>query len=173
MDETRLEIVKYGDDVLKLKSRNIDNIDDKLIDLVRTMRLTLARVAGGIGLAAPQVGHSLQLAVVDLSVLDEDEEPFVLINPRILESEGGELENEGCLSLPGFTMPVERKTRILLQAWDLKGKEIRQEIEGYKARVIQHEMDHLEGILIIDHVSPLKRKLIKRDIKRRKRDGEW
>ena len=168
-----MEIVKYGDDVLKLKSRRVENIDERIVELVQTMRITLIRVAGGIGLAAPQVGKSLQLAIVDLSVLDEGEEFFVLINPKIVETEGSELENEGCLSIPGFTMPIERKTRILLRAWDLQGKELRQEIEGYKARVIQHELDHLNGVLILDHVSPLKRQMIKREIKKRKRDGEW
>ena len=168
-----MEIVKYGDDVLKLKSRRVENIDERIVELVQTMRITLIRVAGGIGLAAPQVGKSLQLAIVDLSVLDEGEEFFVLINSKIVETEGSELENEGCLSIPGFTMPIERKTRILLRAWDLQGKELRQEIEGYKARVIQHELDHLNGVLILDHVSPLKRQMIKREIKKRKRDGEW
>ena len=168
-----MEIVKYGDDVLKLKARKVENIDEKIVELVHTMRVTLARVAGGIGLAAPQVGKSMQLAIVDLSLLDEEEEFFVLINPNIVQSDGDEIEDEGCLSIPGFTMPVERKTKLLLQAWDLQGKEIRQEIEGYKARVIQHELDHLEGILILDHCSPLKRQMIKREIKKRKRDGEW
>jgi peptide deformylase len=171
--EKTLKIYKYGEDVLKLKADKVENIDGKLIDLINRMALTMNNTYSAVGLAAPQVGESLRLSVIDLSMGEEEDQLVVLINPEILESEGKDTLDEGCLSFPGLSMPVARKTRILLKNIDLDGNEVRQEIDGFLARVIQHEMDHLDGTLIIDHVTSLKRQFIKKEIRRMQRDGEW
>ena len=126
-----------------------------------------------IGLAAPQIGKSLQLSVIDTSIGEDKDDLLVLINPEILEAEGSEVDDEGCLSFPGINVPVKRNTRIFLKSIDINGKEIRVEIEGFLARVIQHEIDHLKGVLIIDRLSSLKRQMLKKEIKRLKKNGEW
>jgi len=167
-----LKICKYGEDILKHSAREITEIDQRIVDLVRRMAKTLY-AAPGVGLAAPQVGESIRLFTVDISSGEDPGEFMALINPKILEAEGGEVEEEGCLSLPGEQMGVRRATRILLSAITLDGKPIRQEFSGYKARVLQHEYDHLDGILIIDRVSPLKRALIRQDIQKKRKSGEW
>ena len=174
MDEKQiLEIYKYGDDVLKLKAEEIKNIDEKIIKLRQHMIETMHESSNAIGLAAPQVGESLQLSVIDISRGADENELFVLLNPEILEAEGSDVDEEGCLSFPGISVPVKRNTHIFLRNYDLDGKESRLEIEGYLARVIQHEIDHLLGTLIIDRVSPLKKQMMKKDIKRLKKNGEW
>jgi peptide deformylase len=111
--------------------------------------------------------------VIDISRGENKEDLLVLINPEILDAEGSEVDNEGCLSFPGINVLVKRNTRIFLKSFDINGKEIKQEIEGYLARVIQHEVDHLGGVLIIDRLSSLKRQMLKKEIKRLKRNGEW
>ena len=174
MEEKKLlNIYKYGDDVLNLKAKDVKNIDDGFIKLKEHMVETMHNTATAVGLAAPQVGESLQLSVIDVSQGTDENELLVLINPEILEAEGSETDDEGCLSFPGITLPVKRNTRIYLKNTDLDGKEIKREIDGFLARVIQHEIDHLNGKLIIDHQSSLKRQLVKKDIKRLKRNGEW
>lgn len=173
MEEKLLRIYKYGDDILKLKAKEIKNIDKKIAELSRYMAKTMYYTGNGIGLAAPQVGKSIQLSIIDLSMGTNPADFLVLINPQILEAEGSEVADEGCLSLPGFTMPVKRRARLLLRAFDLDGKEWRQEFEGFKARVVQHEIDHLNGVLIIDRVSSLKRQIIKKEIKKLAKDGFW
>lgn len=158
---------------MNLKGRAVEDIDKKIMELTQHMQKVLHSTHNGIGLAAPQVGESLQLSVIDLSMGTDPEEFMVIINPQILEAEGGEVLDEGCLSLPGFTMPVKRKTRLLLKYLDLDGKEHREEFEGFSARVLQHEVDHLNGKLIIDRVSSLKRQLVKKEIKKLVKNGEW
>ena len=167
-----LAIYKYGEAVLKKKASEVKDIDEKLAKLVERMRLTMYG-ANGIGLAAPQVGESIQLAIVDTTLGENQEEFMVLINPQIISTEGTESLEEGCLSIPGVSAPVERATRIQVRAFDLQGNEIRQEYEGYKARVIQHEIDHLQGILIMDRVSSLKKQMLKKEIRRLKKNEEW
>lgn len=167
-----LDICKYGESVLKRRASEVQNIDEQMAKLVEQMRQTMYQ-ANGIGLAAPQVGQSIQLALVDITQGENKDEFMVLINPVIIESEGSESGDEGCLSIPGITTQVSRFTRIKIKAYDLNGKEIQREFEGYKARVIQHEIDHLEGILIIDRVSSLKKQLMKKEIKKRKSDEQW
>lgn len=168
-----LNIYKYGDDVLNLKAREVDNIDERLIKLKDQMITTMHNTATAVGLAAPQVGESIRFSVIDLTMGQDGKNIVVLINPEIIEAEGSETDDEGCLSFPGLTMPVKRNTRIFLKNITLDGKEIKQEIDGFLARVIQHEIDHLDGVLIIDHVSSLKRQMIKKDIKRLKKNEEW
>jgi peptide deformylase len=174
MEEKKiLDIYKYGDDVLKLKAAEVKNIDKKIARLIDLMVGTMHSTRTGVGLAAPQVGESLQLSVIDLSQGHDEKELVVLINPEILEEEGSDMDDEGCLSFPGFTVPVRRSTHIFLKTIDISGKEMKQEIEGYLARVIQHEIDHLNGVLIIDRVSSLRRQIMKKEIKRLQKNGEW
>ncbi len=166
-------IYKYGDDVLKLKAEEVKHIDEDIIKLLDKMTATMYSTNNGIGLAAPQVGKSLQMSVIDLTMGAKAEERIVLINPEIIESDGVETGEEGCLSLPGISAQVKRKTRLLLQYFDLAGKEHQREFQGFMARAIQHEIDHLQGVLIIDRVSSLRRQMVKKEIKRLKRDGKW
>jgi peptide deformylase len=168
-----LKIYKYGDDVLKLKAKEVENLDGKIAQLVDRMTQTMHQTYSAIGLAAPQVGESLRLSVIDLSMGENNDDQILLINPEILEVEGNETGDEGCLSFPGISLTVNRAARIFLKNFDMNGKEVRQEIDGFLARVIQHEIDHLDGTLIIDRVSSLKRQFVKKEIKRLKKDGKW
>jgi peptide deformylase len=167
-----LKICKYGDEILKAKAREIRDITQQIADLAAVMARTMHQ-APGIGLAAPQVGESLQLVTVDLSVGENPKEMLILANPRIVESEGHETSEEGCLSVPGYSLPIKRSARILLQAILLDGQELRAEFDGLKARVLQHEIDHLNGVLIVDRISSLKRTLIKKEISHKRKSGEW
>jgi len=173
MENKVLQIYKYGDDVLKLKAKDVENIDGKTVDLIKQMIHTLHNTNNAIGLAAPQVGESLQLSVIDLTMGQKEDERILLLNPEILEAEGSEVGDEGCLSFPGITLNVNRSAKIFLKTINLDGKEIRKEIEGFMARVIQHEIDHLNGVLMVDRVSSLKRQLVKKEIKKLKKDGKW
>lgn len=168
-----LKIYKYGDDILKLKAKEIENLDGKIAQLLDRMTQTMHQTYSAIGLAAPQVGESLRLSVIDLSMGENQDDQIVLINPEILEVEGNETGDEGCLSFPGISLPINRAARIFLKNFDMNGKEIRKEIDGFLARVIQHELDHLNGTLIIDRVSSLKRQFVKKEIKRMQKDGKW
>ncbi len=172
-EQNILEIYKYGDDVLKLKADNIENIDEAFIQLKDRMVATLHDTSNAIGLAAPQVGTLLQFSIIDLSQGEDPDELLLLINPEILEMEGSDVDEEGCLSFPRISIPVKRATKIYLKNLDINGKEHKVEVEGYMARVIQHEIDHLYGKLIIDHISPLKRQVLKKEIKRLKKNDEW
>ena len=172
MEKETLDIFKYGDKVLLSQSIEIKNIDKNIISLSKNMIKTMY-LSNGIGLAAPQIGKSIQLVVIDLTVGEDPNEVLTLINPQILESLGKEVDNEGCLSFPGVTLDINRKTKIYLKAIDLNGNEIAREFTDFKARVIQHEIDHLKGILIIDRVSSLKKEITKKRIKKLKLNGEW
>jgi peptide deformylase len=167
-----LNICKYGEHVLKVKAAEVRDITGRIVDLAAAMTRTMYQ-APGIGLAAPQVGESLQLITVDLTVGENPGELLVLVNPRIVEAEGHEITEEGCLSVPGYSLPVKRKTRIVLQGTLLDGRELSAEFDGLKARVLQHEIDHLNGVLIIDHVSSLKRTLIRKEINQKRKSGQW
>lgn len=173
MEQGSLIILKFGQEILKKKARAVTNIDERLVTLARQMVTTMHR-APGVGLAAPQIGEPLQLATVDVSSGQVESELMVLINPRIIESDDlPATDDEGCLSFPGYSLPIPRSPRIVLSALDLEGKEFTQEFRDFKARVIQHEIDHLNGTLIIDHISNLKRALIKKEIKRLAKSGKW
>ncbi|WP_297212530.1 MULTISPECIES: peptide deformylase [Thermodesulfovibrio] len=156
-----LEIRKYPDEILKKKAEKIETLDGNLQRLIEDMIETMYK-ANGIGLAAPQVGISKRLIIVDTSPRQENQSLIVLINPEIIQSEGEILSEEGCLSLPGFLTRLKRKERVLVRGTDRKGKEIEIEAEGLLARALQHEIDHLDGTLLIDRISPLKRELFRR-----------
>ena len=167
-----LKICKYGDEVLKVKAAEIGDITGRIVDLAAAMTRTMHQ-APGIGLAAPQVGESLQLITIDLSVGENPDELLVVLNPRIVEAEGYEISEEGCLSVPGYSLPVKRSARIALRGTLLDGRELSAEFEGLQARVLQHEIDHLNGVLIVDRVSPLKRSLIRKEINQKRKSGQW
>ncbi len=160
------EIQTYGKQVLRTKTEEIPQIDDDLRKFVADMFETMY-AAEGIGLAAPQVGKSIRLFVIDLSPIDEEEGPRVFVNPQIVEfgDEKDEYE-EGCLSIPTVREIVTRPTQIRLTYQDMNGKQYDEEIDGFLARVIQHEYDHLEKTLFVDHLSSLKKSLIKKTLKK-------
>ncbi len=164
-----LPITVYGDPVLRKVAGNIDLNYEGLQDLIENMFESMYN-AEGVGLAAPQVGLPIRVFVVDLSPLGKNEpslEGFkkVFINAKIVERSGDEeLMEEGCLSIPGIHEEVFRKGHIRIQYTDMEGKACDEEFNGYIARVLQHEYDHLDGVMFVDHCSPLKKRLLKRKL---------
>jgi len=163
-----LEIKKYPDEILKTKASFVDEINGNIQKLIDDMIETMYK-ANGVGLSAPQVGVSKRIIVVDTSPRQENQSLIVLINPEIINSEGEIISEEGCLSLPGFITRLQRKQKVFVKGLDKNGKEIEIEAEGLLARAFQHEIDHLEGILLIDRISPLKRELFRRKYKKIKK----
>lgn len=160
MDEIRI----YPDPLLMKKAVPLRDIDGKVREIVDRMVETMYGNRG-IGLAAPQIGILSQIIVVGL-----EDRWTALINPELIEGEGESVLYEGCLSLPTIEVPVKRKEKVFIQARDLDGKKMNLEVSGFPSIVYQHEIDHLHGILIIDHISRLKRKLlIKKMVKDLKR----
>lgn len=167
-----LPIKTFPDPCLGRACRQVEVVDDDLRQLAADMLETMYD-APGVGLAAPQVGSDLRLVVVDCSAKDEEPAPMVLVNPRIVEAEGSLVFEEGCLSVPEFTADVTRHERVVVEAVDQEGRPVRVEGHGLVAVCLQHELDHLEGRLFIDRISPLKRSLYKkRRAKQLKRDNE-
>jgi peptide deformylase len=167
-----LPILRYPHDVLLTESAEIREITPDLERLVQDMIETM-HAAPGVGLAANQIGVTKKLAVVDLSCGEDAKQILVLINPRILENSGVYFEDEGCLSLPGFTERVRRPERCVIEAMDLDGTVRRLTGEGLLARAFNHEIDHLHGRLFIEHLSPLKRRFIKKKVQKRMKAGDW
>jgi len=164
-----LPIVKYGDPVLRRKTAAVEKIDDDLLATIQTMFRTMY-AAPGIGLAANQVGLSDCFAVIDLAP-EGRRRPLVIINPQIVERSGTLYEEEGCLSVPGFAGKIKRSARVKVKALNEQGLPMIIEGEGLMARCLQHEIDHLNGKLYIDHLPLVARLRMKRDIARRKRQG--
>lgn len=160
-----LPIRIYPDPVLRVKCRTVTEIDDRLRKLAADMVETM-HAAPGIGLAAPQVGVEQRLAVVDLSVGEDPAQVHVLINPEVVHREGNETEVEGCLSLPGMTDKVDRPTKVRIKALDLAGKPFEMEAEDWLARALCHEIDHLDGVLFVDHLRGLRRERAKRQLRK-------
>ncbi len=156
-----LQIKKYPEKILKQKTQPVASINGNLQKLIDDMIETMY-AAPGVGLAAPQVGISKRLAVVDISTKDSRFPLLVLINPEILRKEGVIEFDEGCLSVPEYTATVERAERVFVKALNREGKPIEIEAEGLLAIALQHEIDHLDGILIIDRISPIKREFFKK-----------
>lgn len=156
-----LGIRKYPDEVLKKKALPVDNIDREVKKLVSEMIETM-HASHGIGLAAPQVGISKRIIVIDLSPIEKDASPIVIINPQILESDNLIDSEEGCLSIPGYRATIKRAGRVVVKGYDLEGKELLIEGTGLLARALQHEIDHLDGILFVDRMSAVKRELFKK-----------
>ena len=172
------KIVRYGDPVLEREGALVQEFGtEELRQFVDEMFETMYS-AKGVGLAAPQVGVSRKITVIDISggVKEKDVPPsekIVLINPRIVAREGKQVGEEGCLSIPGFREQVKRAKKVTVRAQNLEGEWFERTGEDLLARAIQHELDHLNGVLFITHISPLKRELIKREIKKLVRAGKW
>jgi peptide deformylase len=158
-----LPIHLLGSPVLREQSADVDTVDDEVRSFVADLFETMD-AAEGIGLAANQVGIARRVAVVGI-----DDDRFVLINPKIVSAEGKDSAEEGCLSIPDIYADVTRPARIMIEALDETGTSYRLEADGIKARAIQHEMDHLDGVLFLDRLSPLKRRLL---TKRWKKSGK-
>jgi peptide deformylase len=166
-ENTIFEIVTIGNPVLTEKSEKIEDIDQEIRELAQGMVRTM-HAAPGIGLAAPQVDRGIQLITIDLSVGEKSEDLIVLANPEILHQEGKSLLEEGCLSVPGINEKVTRPFQIVVKGVDLDGKERLYEADGLLARVFCHEIDHVNGRLFIDHLSPLKKSLIRKKLLKQK-----
>jgi peptide deformylase len=167
-----LPILKLGAPELRKVSNPVDSFDDALATIVKNMIETMY-VSPGIGLAAPQVGLNIRLTTIDLSVGEEDGKLIVLCNPEIISTEGSQKNDEGCLSIPEFSEVVSRPLKMVVRGYNLHGEEIKIEAEGLLARCLSHEIDHLNGVLFVDRLSPLKRNLIKNKIKKLAKAGEW
>ena len=153
----------YGDPVLRQKAREIREFDDSLralvTDLFETMHAYL-----GVGLAANQVGVAQRVFVVDLPLEDGSHDRFAVVNPVISERKGRQVDEEGCLSMPGITEDVQRALSVRLRGADEQGRPIDRVVQGFLARAVQHETDHLDGVLFTDRLSPLKKQFMRRDL---------
>jgi peptide deformylase len=165
-------ILKYGDSTLHEKARDVDDFTPEIERLIDDMIETMY-AAPGVGLAAPQVGIPLRIFVVDVSVGRDPAGLLVMVNPEFVERDGMQLEEEGCLSVPGFNATVVRPMRALIKAQDRHGHEFQHEGTGLLARAFQHEMDHLDGTLFVDRLRGIKRDLIVRKIRKLTRAGKW
>jgi peptide deformylase len=165
-------IVKFGDPILEKPTIAVTDFDSELAELAEDMFASMY-AASGVGLAAPQIGMNLRLAVVDVTGGKNPEAKIVLANPEIIHSEGEKREEEGCLSIPGFRGYVLRPQFVTVRAQNAKGESFEIRGEDLLARAFCHEIDHLNGVLFIQHLSMLKRDLIKRKIKKLKKQGEW
>lgn len=160
-----LHIIKYGNPVLTQRAKEIININEVIVELAENMVRTM-HLAPGLGLSAPQVNVSKRLITIDLSIGENSKDLIILINPEIVAQEGDSQHEEGCLSVPGIQEIIHRPAKLVVRGIDLKGNEKVIEAQGLMARVFNHEIDHLNGKLIIDHLSPLKRSIIKKKLKK-------
>src|SRR5215510_10261808 len=165
-------ILLWGDEILDKPSSVVTNITDADVKLVQDMTETMYK-APGVGLAAPQIGVAKRIMVTDATGGEEKGHLLTIVNPEIVVAEGEQYEEEGCLSIPGFSANVLRPRKVVLSGVDLNGKEITLEGSDLLARAFCHEMDHLNGIFFLDHLTFLKRDLIKRKIKKLVKQGEW
>lgn len=167
-----LPVVKYGDPVLTQEGIEINQFDGQLAELVENMFETM-RAEQGVGLAAPQVGQSKKLFVMDCSGGKDPARRFAFVNPQIVETKEIQVGEEGCLSFPDIYFEVERPRIVTVSAFDVSGKEFTMQFEDLEARCVLHETDHVYGRVFIEYLSPLKRDLIKRKIKKRIKLGDW
>ncbi|HEV3219701.1 MAG TPA: peptide deformylase [Candidatus Acidoferrales bacterium] len=166
-------IVKYGNSpVLEQRAAPVEKFDDELHQLCADMFISMY-AANGVGLAAPQIGLGIQLSVIDTTTGKNPNAKIVIANPEIIHMEGEQREEEGCLSLPGFRANVLRPLFVTVRAQDIYGKQFEMRGENMLARAFCHEIDHLHGVLFIQHVSMLKRDLIKRRIRKMRKAGDW
>lgn len=165
------EIAKYGARVLREISLPVDKLDDRIQSLIGDLFDSM-RAAEGVGLAAPQIGVLKRVIVVDVSRQEPQHSPVALVNPRIISASGFVIGEEGCLSFPDLYSEVKRHAIVEIEALEASGEPLRFVADGFYARVLQHEIDHLDGRLFIDHLSPLKRQLMRSPLKRLKKEGE-
>lgn len=166
------EIVRWGEPVLHEPAAAVKEVDATLRALVQDMVETMY-AAPGIGLAAPQIAVPLRVIVIDLSVGQEKGQLIQLVNPQIVEREGEQFEEEGCLSIPGFGGSPPRPARVTVTGLDLEGAARTYSASGLLARAFCHEIDHVDGLLFVDRLSPLKRDLLKRKLRKKARTGDW
>lgn len=166
------EIVKYPDPVLAKRGEDVTEFGEDLKTLVEEMFESMY-AAHGIGLAAPQIGLSKRLTVIDVNFKKDPADKLVLVNPEIIEREGKQFEEEGCLSLPEIREKVNRAAKVKVRAQNVDGEWFEVEGDELLARALQHEIDHLDGVLFIDRLSRLKRDLVLRRIKKMQKNGEW
>jgi peptide deformylase len=157
-----LGITKYGAKVLRKVAEPVEEINDEVITIINDMLETLYSSKDGVGIAAPQIGVSKRIIIIDTNPSDASSKPIILINPEIVEKEGESIAEEGCLSVPDIRADVKRCERIIVEGLDHEGNKIRVESKDLLARVFQHEIDHINGTLFIDHISKLKQQLIKK-----------
>jgi peptide deformylase len=167
-----LPIVKFGTEVLDRRAAELTEFTEGLDPIAQNMIETMY-AAPGVGLAAPQIGLGIRLIVIDITVGEDPEQVIVMANPVILEQEGEQHEEEGCLSVPGYSGVVSRPAWVKVRGRDLRGEEITLEGAGLLARAFCHEIDHLDGKLFLERLGVLKRDLIKRKIRKRIRQGDW
>jgi peptide deformylase len=165
-------IVKFGDPVLEKRAEPVTLFDDDLRKLVEDMFESMY-AAHGVGLAAPQIGISKRLAVIDITFKEDPDAKLVLVNPEIIQTAGRHTQTEGCLSIPEFRESVTRPQTVTIRAQDVNGKFYEKTGEELLARAFLHETDHLNGKLYISHISALKRDLMKRKIRKLMKAGEW
>ena len=166
------EIVVYPEPVLMKEAEPVTVFDEELTRFVAEMHETMIK-AQGVGLAAPQVGVGKQLCIVDLSVGEDPDQLFILINPEIIEFNGVQKGEEGCLSFPDIITVVERPNYVKVKCQNLAGDTVHVEAEEFLARAFCHEIDHLNGVLFTERVSSLKRNMIKKKIQKRQKAGTW
>ena len=166
-------IVKYGDPVLERKADPVTEFDTPELDKLIEDMFESMYAAHGVGLAAPQIGLSKRIAVIDISGGEDPSQRLVLINPEVIRNEGRQRSEEGCLSVPGFREEVTRGSRVTVRAQNVKGEFFEVTGEDLLARALLHETDHLEGKLYLSHLSALKRDLIRRKIRKLMKAGEW
>lgn len=165
-------VIKFGAEVLERPTANVTKFDGELKQLCADMFISMY-AASGVGLAAPQIGLGMRLAVIDTSVGKHPEAKIVIANPEIIHMEGEQREEEGCLSVPGFRGNVLRPLFVTIRAQDVDGKSFEMRGENLLARAFCHEIDHLHGVLFLQHLSMLKRDLIKRRIRKLRKAGDW
>ncbi len=166
-----LEILKYPHPILKKRSEVVTQINEEVKKLIRDMRETMYQ-AGGVGLAACQVGVPQRVIVLDVSPLDPQHSFFALINPEIISEEGEIDHEEGCLSVPDCLEKVKRREKVCVRGLSAEGRDIEIKGEGILAIALQHEIDHINGVLILDKISRLKREIYRNKLKKEKRKGE-
>jgi peptide deformylase len=165
-------IVVYPDPALFEATRPVERVGDEVRELVQDMVDTMY-AAPGIGLAANQISVSRRVCIVDLTAGERPDSLMVFINPEVKSVEGSQLGEEGCLSFPDITLDIQRAAKLTVEALDLEGQPFTYEAEGLMARVILHECEHLDGRTFLQNVSPLKRELVKKQIRKRIKAGDW
>ena len=167
------KILKYGEPILEQAADPVTEFDTpELQELIADMWETMY-ASKGVGLAAPQIGIAKRVSVIDTSVGEDESKKVVIINPEVLSKEGSQTGEEGCLSIPGFREPLTRANKVTVRAQNEKGEAVELDGEELLARAFLHEIDHLNGILFISHLSALKRDIIRRKIKKLQKTGEW
>lgn len=165
-------ILRYGDPALHARARPVERFDETLHTLLRDMTETMY-AAPGVGLAAPQIGVPLRVCVIDITAGQKSGELHELVNPEMVVCEGMQMEEEGCLSLPGFNATVVRPARAVVKGFDRDGSPTTIEGTGLLARALQHELDHLDGSIFVDRLRGIKRDVIVRKVQKLRRTGKW